>query len=231
MTSWLASLPPITIDLPAPVGIRVPLLPVLQQDGFRRLGVVLYYSDHEGLEALIPAAKSFFDYIEDDEEALSAAARMVLNTRDCINWGIGTEPVYDDTARAALGPLEVLWNVEKHSHSLEALLAIGAVEDTGRRANVTNHVVRLCKLLPPPPMSNCPEEEEEKENAEQKEEEGKKEKGREKRKPRYRCAECAAEGVTARCSACGARYCDRTCQKKAWPWHKPLCKLIAESNK
>lgn len=43
---------------------------------------------------------------------------------------------------------------------------------------------------------------------------------------KYVCV-CEVCGVSARCrcSRCGANYCSRDCQRKAWPKHKKMCKM------
>ncbi|XP_051558330.1 zinc finger MYND domain-containing protein 10 isoform X2 [Myxocyprinus asiaticus] len=44
-----------------------------------------------------------------------------------------------------------------------------------------------------------------------------------------KCGACGAMGVK-RCSRCqGEWYCNRECQVKHWPKHKPACKLMAEA--
>ena len=41
------------------------------------------------------------------------------------------------------------------------------------------------------------------------------------------CAGCGARGAPLRCAGCrSALYCDRACQKAAWPEHKALCKVM-----
>jgi hypothetical protein len=38
------------------------------------------------------------------------------------------------------------------------------------------------------------------------------------------CSSCDAPGDLSECAACGvAVYCSKTCQKRAWPAHKPVC--------
>jgi hypothetical protein len=39
------------------------------------------------------------------------------------------------------------------------------------------------------------------------------------------CGHCKREGAILRCSRCkSAFYCDRACQQRHWPAHKPSCK-------
>eukprot|EP01084_Bolivina_argentea_P048057 88564_1 len=42
----------------------------------------------------------------------------------------------------------------------------------------------------------------------------------------HRCGACGKSGITARCSGCRfAWYCNVTCQRNHWGWHKPVCKF------
>lgn len=41
-----------------------------------------------------------------------------------------------------------------------------------------------------------------------------------------KCGECRQD-AGMRCKQCGEHYCSRECQKKAWPSHKKICKLVA----
>jgi hypothetical protein len=44
--------------------------------------------------------------------------------------------------------------------------------------------------------------------------------------PKPKCDECRQD-AGMRCKQCGEHYCSRECQKKAWPSHKRICKLVA----
>jgi hypothetical protein len=41
-----------------------------------------------------------------------------------------------------------------------------------------------------------------------------------------KCEECRKDAAM-KCTQCGERYCSRECQKKAWPSHRKVCKLVA----
>lgn len=41
-----------------------------------------------------------------------------------------------------------------------------------------------------------------------------------------KCEECRKDAAM-KCTQCGEHYCSRQCQKKAWPSHKTICKLVA----
>lgn len=48
----------------------------------------------------------------------------------------------------------------------------------------------------------------------------------EKEASKPKCEECRSD-AGLKCAQCGQHYCSRECQKKAWPYHKKVCKLFA----
>lgn len=112
--------------------LRVPLCAVPTALPYGGTGLHLFYSDHEGLEALRPAAVRFMG---DSNDIDSQLGRFAFNPN--VSWGLPACPMDEDDAAAGLvlAGNEYVHNSHKFKEELAGMIEAGVVVDTGRRWN------------------------------------------------------------------------------------------------
>lgn len=125
-----------------------PVRAVRRMDGYGGSGVTLLFSDHLGIEALIPYANLLFSYCCDDEQ----------DTREKAMWmGEGNYP-YEahvttpvDPNVMKLKPEEACFNTEKYGDAVKALLQHGIITDTGKRIQIGYYREKfpICRIHAP----------------------------------------------------------------------------------
>lgn len=206
-------------------GIRLPLalVPGGTADAYNSQAAWLYYSKHEGIEALRPWAKLHLG----DPDAADA-----LGENGEVPWGLPSVRLEDAEENAKLGPKEFAWNDKKLAAELEAALASGVVIATGKRANQAFYrdlpIVRLaCTVDPLTKECNKRTQAEDEARKKREAEAAAAGTGAVPAPPPHTCAFPACEvsvdlQVCTRCK--GTRYCCQAHQAAHWKRHKQVCK-------
>eukprot|EP00581_Thalassiosira_minuscula_P005685 CAMPEP_0183740844 /NCGR_PEP_ID=MMETSP0737-20130205/60654_1 /TAXON_ID=385413 /ORGANISM="Thalassiosira miniscula, Strain CCMP1093" /LENGTH=156 /DNA_ID=CAMNT_0025975999 /DNA_START=138 /DNA_END=608 /DNA_ORIENTATION=+ len=122
----------------------IPVRAVRRMDGYGGSGVTLMFSDHLGMERLIPHAKMRYacDY---EFEALECARAMLEEPAEAHV----TSPVDPDVMR--LKPAEAAFNTEKYPEAFQALLENGIITDTGKRVQIGLYPNKfpICRIYAP----------------------------------------------------------------------------------
>ena len=125
----------LTFALPAPEeGFpEVPVRAVRRMDGYGQSGMTLLFSDHLGIEKLMPYAARQFPCDCDDED----------ETRDTAKWMGGGNAAYEPHVTSPvspdimmLKPGEAAFNTEKYPDAVRALLSNGIITDTNKKVQI-----------------------------------------------------------------------------------------------
>jgi len=136
----------LTLVLPAPeVDLpEVPVRAVRRMDGHGGSGLTLMYSDHIGIERLIPFAEKYYS-CDDEDEARDTAKHM---TKEAYEQHV-TSPVSPDIMK--LKPSEACFNTNKYPDAVRALLSNGIITDTGKRVQIGLYPEKfpICRIHAP----------------------------------------------------------------------------------
>lgn len=140
----------LTLDfvMPAPkeLGEGLPELPlraVRRIDGYGGSGLTVMWSNHLGVDRLIPFA--YVCYPCDDEKEARETAEVMHN--EPYNPAV-TTPVNPEIMK--LKPAEACFNTEKHPREYQALLYHGIITDTGKRVNIGYYRdLPICRIHAP----------------------------------------------------------------------------------
>ena len=108
---------------------EVPVRAVRRMDGHGNSGMTLMFSDHLGIDRLIPFAREYFA-CDTDKEALETAKDL---PNEAYRQHV-TSPVRPDIMK--LKPAEACFNTKKYRPEVEALLSSGIITDTGKRVQL-----------------------------------------------------------------------------------------------
>ena len=132
----------------------VPVRAVRRLDGYGNSGVTLLYSNHLGVDRLVPYAKMQFPSDCEDEEGNSDEEKA----REMARWmGEGnaayenavTSPVPPELMK--LKPGEAAFNTEKYTDAVKALLSNGIVTDSGKTVQIGYYPEQfpICRIHAP----------------------------------------------------------------------------------
>lgn len=127
-----------TLNLTVPTlaleGPDVPVRAVRRLDGHGNSGLTLVYSDHLGVEKLIPFAEMYFDTDEDGDEDDKPinVAKCIAGNEAWLNFV--TTPV--SPSQMKLKPEEAAFNTEKYPDVYKSLIDSGIITDTGKRVKL-----------------------------------------------------------------------------------------------
>ncbi|KAL9190872.1 hypothetical protein ACHAXT_000578 [Thalassiosira profunda] len=138
---------PLTFVLPSPdEGLpEVPVRAVRRMDGYCGSGVTLMYSDHLGVERLVPFALRV--YTDDEDEALETA-RWMADGNAAYEQHV-TSPVNPEVMK--LKPHEAAFNISKYPEAYQGLLSRGIITDTGKRVQIGLYPEKfpICRIHAP----------------------------------------------------------------------------------
>eukprot|EP00976_Prorocentrum_cordatum_P087473 1186921-Prorocentrum_minimum.AAC.4 len=113
----------------------LPLQAFNELDDFGRASVRLMFSDHAGQEMLHPYMRAYFGEKGDQREG---NAELMLN----MQWAVVSSSMKNsDDALRLLGPSEAVFDKERFSGEIEALLEEGIITDTGKTYKTTSELV------------------------------------------------------------------------------------------
>ena len=144
---------PLTFTIRHPAGhpfARLPDAPVKalrRMDGYGGSGMTLLFSDHLGVDPLVPYVKEILG--ENDEEDIYEQARWLGNQTELPYESHVTVPV--DPKIMKLKPEEACFNTNKYSIAVEALLHCGIITDTGKRVQIGYYPEKfpICRIHAP----------------------------------------------------------------------------------
>ena len=149
---------PLTFTVPGPKNIdwftrehpeyktglpEVPVRAVRRLDGFGNSGVTLLYSDHLGIERLVPYALMQWP----DGNARKTA--MMMGKGNHAYENAVTSPVPPDVMK--LKPGEAAFNTAKYPDAVRALLSNGIITDTGKKVQLGHYPEKfpICRVHAP----------------------------------------------------------------------------------
>ena len=118
---------------------EVPIRAVHHLDGYCNSALMLLYSNHLGVERLVPYAKMMFpadckdEDGNDDEEKARETARWMGDGNAAYKNAV-TSPVPPEIMK--LEPGEAAFNIEKYADTVKALLSNGIITDTGKQVKL-----------------------------------------------------------------------------------------------
>lgn len=130
---------PLTFEVSHPPGHpfsqlpAAPLKAVRRMDGFGGSGMTLLFSDHLGLEPLLPYAEMIMGLCESEKENLEQAKELADNGELPYELHV-TSPV--EPTLMKLKPEEACFNTAKYPDAINALLTNGIITDTGKRVKI-----------------------------------------------------------------------------------------------
>ena len=110
-----------------------PLKAIRRMDGIGGSGMTLLFSDHLGIEPLLPYAEMMMGSCESEEENMKQA-RALADNGDCPYELHVTTPV--EPTLMKLKPEEACFNIAKFPDAIKALLSNGIITDTGKRVKI-----------------------------------------------------------------------------------------------
>ncbi len=125
-----------------------PVQAVRRMDGYGGSGMTILFSDHQGIEPLIPYAKKLLPHCCDNEQETREQA-MYMGQGNCPYESHVTAPV--DPSVMKLKPEEACFNTEKYGDAVKALLQNGIIEDTGKRVQIGMYPEKfpICRIHAP----------------------------------------------------------------------------------
>ena len=137
-----ASAQPLMFVLPPPPNIMVARMEsitlgnisvraVRRMDGYGNSGLSILFSDHLGIDPLIPYAK--INFANDNEDEARANAELMIKDGHAYDNAV-TSPAHPGIMK--LKPGEACFNTEKHQHIVSVLLSEGIITDTGMRVHL-----------------------------------------------------------------------------------------------
>jgi hypothetical protein len=125
---------------------KLPLVAVSRHDGFRRLGLQIFYSDAFGLDPLRPVCELFGCDGENDEDV-----RLMSMNPDCYH-GLLTMPIHSELQRMLSGPNEVAIRTYEEKAVYEGMLKAGfltrlhAYDNPARFNNPDINEIPICRV-------------------------------------------------------------------------------------
>ena len=120
-----------------------PVRAVRRMDGYGGSGMTLLFSDHLGVQPLLPYAE--FLFCCDDEEEIREKAEWMGEGNYSYEAHV-TTPV--DPNIMKLKPEEACFNTEKYGDAVKALLRHGIITDTGKKVQIGFYPVKfpICRI-------------------------------------------------------------------------------------
>lgn len=122
------------------MGTPLPLRAVSNVDGFGRLDLMFYFSDHAGVAALRPWAERFL--IPDPEKNAAELARIESGHI----WAVATEPTHDPADRAELSATQLAFKPEQCDAEIAAMVAAGLIRPLGRTSRSHAPLFEVCDM-------------------------------------------------------------------------------------
>ena len=121
-----------------------PVQAVRRMDGYRGSGVTILFSDHLGIERLIPYANLLF-CCDDEQETLENAKWM--GEGNYFYEAHVTTPVDPNVMK--LKPEEACFNTEKYGDAVKELVQQGIISETGKKVQIGLYPEKfpICKLI------------------------------------------------------------------------------------
>eukprot|EP00986_Skeletonema_menzelii_P014692 scaffold10026_cov187-Skeletonema_menzelii.AAC.2 len=125
-----------------------PVQAVRRMDGYGGSGMTILFSDHLGIEPLLPYADELFSYCCDDEQDKREKAIWMSEGNYPYEAHV-TTPVDPNVMK--LKPEEACFNTEKYGDVVNALLQHGIIEDTGKKVQIGYYSVKfpICRIHAP----------------------------------------------------------------------------------
>lgn len=141
---------PLTLVVPVPpiedLPREVPVRAVHRMDGYGQSGMSLVYSDHLGIDKLLPFAE--WQLPSDYEDDSRGTAEWMGKGNFAYEQHV-TSPVKPDIMK--LKPAEACFNTEKYGDAVKALLSSGIITDTGKRVQIGYYPEKfpICRIHAP----------------------------------------------------------------------------------